>query len=210
MYTYVYYSNESARDASKGFTHVRHSLCGWNVSTHTNSTNPGNIWVLAWCVGHVVLQWRVEECRGVCLDKFCTCTHERDVPALSMCVCQPYFVMLDTGVHLHPISCQSGYLYSCLTHRQRAQGGGRASLTLPIGLPRGTLTALLSPPRLSERYRTMTGTWLKHDHWRPIIQQTLDNSRPERGGPCLQGRPTNLARIKKQLNLNNATFFGVS
>ena len=94
--------------------------------------------------------------RGM-LDKFCTCTHERDVPALSMCVCQPYFVMLDTGVHLHPISCQSGYLYSCLTHRQRAQGGGRASLTMPIRLPRGTLTALLSPPRLSQRYRTMTG-----------------------------------------------------
>ena len=147
--------------------------------------------------------------RGM-LDKFCTCTHERDVPALSMCICQPYFVMLDTGVHLHPISCQSGYLYSCLTHRQRAQGGGRASLTMPIGLPRGDFNRSSLSAQTIRKVPDHDWTWLKHNHWRPIIQQTLDNSRPERGGPCLQGRPTNLARIKKQLKLNNATFFGVS
>lgn len=102
---------------------------------------------------------------------------------------------------------QSGYLYSCLTPGHRAQGGRRAFLTLPVGLPRGTLTALLSPPRLSGRYRTMTGTWLKHDHWRPIIQQPQTNQgqQPPKKRRFSFTGATHKFRIKKTIKLNDVT-----
>lgn len=109
----------------------------------------------------------------------------------------------------HPISCQSGYLYSCLTHSQRAQGGGRASLTLPIGLPRGDFNrsslSAQTITKVPDHDWNMTQTWPLTPHYTTSPRQ---RQQPPRKRRSLFTRATHkFSQNQKQSNLNNATFF---